>query len=122
MTVRDPLDTVAKKDTGIDTSKYVLVASVQELKKHGQLTKWVENHDILVYEWNGEIKAISNVCRHFGGPVGYRKHKDGKFTCLWHNWQFDCNDGSCTTNPGLSLRQYNDLVIFNGLIYVNLLG
>ena len=44
------------------------LASVEELKKTGQLTRWV---DILLYEFEGQIKAISNICRHFGGPVGY---------------------------------------------------
>jgi len=122
MVTSDPTRTVAEKESGIDTSKYTLVATVQELGKHGQLTKWVDEHDLLIYEFEGEIKAISNICRHFGGPVGYRKHKDGKFTCLWHNWQFDCADGSCTTNPGLPLRQYTDLRIYNGLIYINLLA
>jgi nitrite reductase/ring-hydroxylating ferredoxin subunit len=52
------------------------------------------------------IKAISNICRHFGGPVGYHQNKDGVFTCLWHNWKYSCKDGSCISHPGLPLRQY----------------
>jgi sulfoxide reductase heme-binding subunit YedZ len=97
------------------------VASVDELKKTGQLTRWVEDHDILLYEFEGQIKAISNICRHFGGPVGYHKAKDGTFTCLWHNWQYSCKDGSCISHPGLPLRQYA-LKIDDNKIYVDLLG
>lgn len=100
---------------------YQLLATVGELKNKGQLTKWIDNHDILLYEYEGEIKAISNVCRHFGGPVGYHKAKDGVFTCLWHNWQYSCKDGSCLTHPGLPLRQY-DIKIIDEKIYINLLG
>lgn len=122
MTVKDQLSTEVEKDNGIDTSVYTLLCTVQELKKDGQLTKWVNDHDILLYEFEGQIKAISNICRHFGGPVGYRKHQNGKFTCLWHNWEFNCADGSCATNPGTPLRQYNDLKVHNGIIYINLLG
>jgi methionine sulfoxide reductase heme-binding subunit len=97
------------------------LASVDELKKTGQLTRWIDDHDILLYEYDGQIKAISNICRHFGGPVGYHKNKDGVFTCLWHNWKYSCKDGSCLSHPGLPLRQYA-LNIVDNKIYVDLLG
>lgn len=100
---------------------YQFLATVKELEKEEQLTRWIDDHDILLYKHEGEIKAISNVCRHFGGPVGYHKAKDGVFTCLWHNWQFSCKDGSCLNHPGLPLRQY-EIKIVNENIYINLLG
>ena len=97
------------------------LASVEELKKTGQLTHWIDDHDILLYEYEGQIKAISNICRHFGGPVGYYKGKDGVFTCLWHNWRYSCSDGSCLSHPGLPLRPYA-VKIVDDKIYVDLLG
>jgi nitrite reductase/ring-hydroxylating ferredoxin subunit len=100
---------------------YRHVASVEQLKKTGQLTRWVGDHDILLYEYEGEIRALSNVCRHFGGPVGYHKHEGGVFTCLWHNWRFSAKDGTCLSHPGLPLRQY-PLKIVDGQVYVDLLG
>lgn len=101
---------------------YQFLANIEELKKSGgQLTKWVGDHDILLYEYEDEIKAISNICRHFGGPVGFHKAKDGVFTCLWHNWQYSCKDGSCLTHTGLPLRKY-DIKIVDGKVYINLEG
>ena len=100
---------------------YQFLASLDELKKQGQLTKWVDDHDILLYQYEGEIKAISNVCRHFGGPVGYHKHKDGVFTCLWHCWQYSAKDGSCLMHSGLPLRNY-DIKVIDDKVYINLLG
>lgn len=100
---------------------YQFLAMREELAEFGQLTRWIDGHDILVYEYEGEIKAISNICRHFGGPVGYHKAQDGVFTCLWHNWQYSCRDGSGLTYPGISLRLYA-LHIVGDKIYVNLLG
>lgn len=99
---------------------YQFLATVKELKKTSQLSRWIDDHDILLYEHEGQIKAISNVCRHFGGPVGFHKAKNGVFTCLWHNWQYSCKDGSCLTHPGLALRQY-DIKIVDEKIYINLL-
>ena len=100
---------------------YQFLATVDELKKESQLTRWIDDHDILLYEYEGKIKAISNICRHFGGPVGYHKAKNGVFTCLWHSWQYEAKDGSCINHSGLPLRQY-DLKIIDGKIYINLLG
>ena len=90
---------------------YQFLANLEELKKCGQLTKWIDDHDILLYKYEGKIKAISNICRHFGGPVGYHKQKKGVFTCLWHCWQYSLEDGSCITHPGLPLRTYDIKVI-----------
>jgi nitrite reductase/ring-hydroxylating ferredoxin subunit len=104
-----------------DKGTYQFLATMEELRKDGQLTRWIDDHDILLYEHEGEIKAISNICRHFGGPVGYHKAKDGVFTCLWHNWRYSCADGACLSYPGLSLRQYG-LKIDGDKIYINLLG
>jgi nitrite reductase/ring-hydroxylating ferredoxin subunit len=104
-----------------EQTDYRYLASVEELRKLGQLTRWIDQHDILLYEYEGQIMALSNICRHFGGPVGYHKVNRGVFVCLWHNWKFSCKDGSCLTHPGLPLRQYG-LKIEDGKIYVNLLG
>ena len=115
------LELKVKENQGREIT-YQFLTTLEELKKNnGQMTKWVDKHDILLYEFEGEIKAISNICRHFGGPVGYHKAKNGTFTCLWHNWKFSCKDGSCLTHPGLPLRAY-ELKITDGKIYINLLG
>ena len=100
---------------------YKFLATLEELRKTGQLTKWIDDHDILLYEYEGEIKAISNVCRHFGGPVGFHKGKDGVFTCLWHNWKYSMKDSSCLTCPSLPLRQYK-IKVQDGNIYISLVG
>jgi methionine sulfoxide reductase heme-binding subunit len=100
---------------------YCFLATVEELKKTGQLTRWIDHHDILLYEHEGQIKALSNICRHFGGPVGFHKANNGEFVCLWHNWRYSCKDGSCLTHPNFPLRQYS-LKIIDNQIYINLLG
>lgn len=113
-------ETIAVQENGKDATFHFL-ATTGELKKDGQLTRWVEDHDILLYDYEGEIKAVSNICCHFGGPVGYHKAEKGVFTCLWHNWQYSAKDGSCLTHPGFPLRSYA-LKIVDENIYVNLLG
>lgn len=82
------------------------VGTLADLEQHGQFTKWVKDHDLLVYQHEGTVKAISNICRHFGGPVGFHKMKDETFTCLWHCYKFSAKDGTCLNNKELSLRRY----------------
>ena len=85
---------------------FVKVGYVSELDAAGQFSRWVGNHDLLVFRQNGKIRALSNICPHFGGPVGYYQLRDGKFTCLWHNLQFDAESGRCAAFPKLKLREY----------------
>ena len=95
------------------------IADVSELEPYGQFSKWVDDHDILVFRQDGEIKALSNICPHFGGPVGYHQMKDGVFTCLWHNYRFEAASGRCLTNQHLCLRSYK-LKVEDGGIWVQL--
>jgi nitrite reductase/ring-hydroxylating ferredoxin subunit/putative flippase GtrA len=85
---------------------FVKVGEIAELGAAGQFSRWVGNHDILVFRYKGTIRAISNICPHFGGPVGYYQMRDGKFTCLWHNLQFDADSRYCVGFPKLRLREY----------------
>ena len=53
--------------------KKVKVGTLEDLKPHNQFSKWVDDHDILVFKFNGKIRAFSNICPHFGGPIGYHE-------------------------------------------------
>jgi apoptosis-inducing factor 3 len=95
---------------------FVKIGSVSELAAAGQFSRWVGNHDILVFRQHGRIRALSNICPHFGGPVGYYQLCNGKFTCLWHNLQFDAETGQCVLFAKLKLREYK-IKIEHGEIY-----
>lgn len=82
------------------------IGSVSDLEPYGQFSRWLDDHDVLVYRLNGELKALSNICPHFGGPVGFHQMRDGVFTCLWHNYRFAADTGRCLTNSHLCLREY----------------
>jgi methionine sulfoxide reductase heme-binding subunit len=43
---------------------------------------------IAVFKYDGRISAVSNVCRHQGGPLGEGKIIDGCITCPWHGYQY----------------------------------
>ena len=49
---------------------------------------------IAMYRHGGRIYALSNVCRHQGGPLGEGRILDGCVTCPWHGWQYRVEDGA----------------------------
>lgn len=105
--------------------KKTKIGTLDDLKPHKQFSKWIDGHDVLVFEHNGKVRAFSNICPHFGGPVGYHEVKRNKinkfvFTCLWHNLEFDVENGMCIQRKNLKLREY-DLVIEDNsiMIYLN---
>jgi nitrite reductase/ring-hydroxylating ferredoxin subunit len=102
------------------TPDEVKIGYLSELEPHGQFSRWSHGHDVLVYRYQGELKAISNICRHFGGPIGYHQMKDGVFTCLWHCYQFSAADGACLTKPKLAARQYKVWTEGDSSIWVQL--
>lgn len=48
---------------------------------------------IAVFRSGAEVFAISNVCRHQGGPLGEGRIVDGCITCPWHGFQYRPGDG-----------------------------
>ena len=53
---------------------------------------------IAVFRYDGQVAAVSNVCRHQGGPLGEGRVIDGCITCPWHGYQYRPEDG-CSPPP-----------------------
>ena len=73
---------------------------------------------IAIYKHEGKPYALSNVCRHQGGPLGEGRIVDGCVTCPWHGYQYKPDTG---TSP----PPYNDKVatfeatVIDGKVRVN---
>jgi nitrite reductase/ring-hydroxylating ferredoxin subunit/DMSO/TMAO reductase YedYZ heme-binding membrane subunit len=53
---------------------------------------------VAVFRHQDQISALSNVCRHQGGPLGEGRVIDGCVTCPWHGYQYRPSDG-CSPPP-----------------------
>lgn len=73
---------------------------------------------IAVFRYNGQISAISNVCRHQGGPLGEGRVIDGCITCPWHGFQYRPEDG-CAPPPFTERISTYETRIRDGKVYVN---
>ncbi len=73
---------------------------------------------IAVYRYGNKVSAISNVCRHQGGPLGEGRIIDGCVTCPWHGFQYDPSTGRSPPPFTERIATYNTR-IENGQVLVD---
>ncbi len=71
-----------------------------------------------IYLYNGRVFALSNVCRHQGGPVGEGRILDGCVTCPWHGWQY-LPDTGISPPPFHEVLDTYPVRVKDGVVYVN---
>ncbi len=71
----------------------VKVARLSELKRDSVMEAMVDGEPYAVCNLGGEVFALGGVCPHRGGPLGQGTVNDGRITCPWHAWEFDCRTG-----------------------------
>ncbi|MGH8047792.1 MAG: Rieske 2Fe-2S domain-containing protein [Chthoniobacterales bacterium] len=66
----------------------------------------------------GKVFAISNVCRHQGGPLGEGRIVSGCLTCPWHGYQYRVEDG-CSPPPFTEVAPTYAVRVIGDDIYVS---
>jgi sulfoxide reductase heme-binding subunit YedZ len=62
---------------------------------------------VAVFRHGEALSAVTNVCRHQGGPVGEGRIVDGCITCPWHGWQYRPADGQSPPPFTERIETYN---------------
>ncbi len=100
---------------------YTKLASLSELPQ-GALIEVVQgDNPYALCNVAGEIRAISGVCPHHGGPLGQGTLDGPIVTCPWHAYDFDSGTGACLFSDGLRIPTY-PVRIEAGEILVDLPG
>ncbi|MEZ5999487.1 Rieske 2Fe-2S domain-containing protein [Hyphomonas sp.] len=73
---------------------------------------------IAVFRNGNKVHAVSNVCRHQGGPLGEGQIIDGCITCPWHGFQYRPEDGR-SPEPFTERISTYETKIRDGIVYVN---
>jgi len=85
-------------------------------ESHGKAVV-INGERIAVFRNDGRIIAMSNECRHQGGPICEGKIIDGCVTCPWHGWQYKVEDG-CSPPPFNETLQTYQTRIIDGDVFV----
>jgi nitrite reductase/ring-hydroxylating ferredoxin subunit len=85
---------------------YIKLARLDELPE-GALLEIVQGDDVYALSnVSGEVRAITGVCPHHGGPLGQGALEGSIVTCPWHAWQFDTAAGACVFDDTLRIPTY----------------
>ncbi len=77
------------------------VANLSEVPPGQSKIVTVDGRDVALFNVDGSIYALDNVCPHQGGPLGEGYLDGAEVTCPWHAWTFDVKTGNCSSVPGV---------------------
>lgn len=78
----------------LEKDGWIMVAAVKDMSdSRAKIIHPNSGEAIAVFRSGAEISAVSNVCRHQGGPLGEGRIVDGCITCPWHGFQYRMRDG-----------------------------
>jgi len=66
----------------------IVACSVEDLPIGGRATVKTDDDVIAVFNVEGEIFAVSNICPHAGGAMSAGFIENGRISCPWHGWSF----------------------------------
>ncbi len=98
---------------------WLKVARVEDMQDaRARIIRPANAEAIAVFRQGQIISAVSNVCRHQGGPLGEGKIVDGCITCPWHGFQYRLEDGRSPPPYTEKIATYATRIL-DGVVYVN---
>lgn len=96
----------------------VRACAVGELEEDRGKVVRVEGRRLALFLTGGRVYALTNVCRHQGGPLGEGRIVDGCVTCPWHGWQYRPSDG-CSPPPFEEKVETYTVRVTEGAVWVD---
>jgi nitrite reductase (NADH) small subunit len=87
-------------------SRFVKMATLQELPLGGAKEVEFEGRVYAIFNLDGQISAIDGICPHQGGPLADGALEGTIVTCPWHGWQFDIRTGKTPLGPKIKQAVY----------------
>ena len=102
-----------------ETDGWLKVAAVADMEDaRAKIVRPTAGEAIAVFRDGDQVSAVSNVCRHQGGPLGEGKIVDGCITCPWHGFQYRMEDGQSPPPFTEKIATYATRIV-EGVVYVN---
>lgn len=65
-----------------------------------------DEHEIAVFNVDGQFYAIDNLCIHQHGPLSQGRVVGRTVICPWHEWQYDLTTGGLVSRPDVRVGCY----------------
>lgn len=82
------------------------VASVQDVPPGQSKVVTLNDRVIALFNVEGKLYAIHNLCPHEGGPLNEGRLKGHVIACPWHDLAFDIRNGQGTDGGGYCIGAY----------------
>ncbi|MFN0128137.1 MAG: Rieske 2Fe-2S domain-containing protein [Verrucomicrobiales bacterium] len=87
-----------RQRTSAEVDGFIAVGKAAELREGEGKVVVADGRRFALFLQGGRVFALSNVCRHQGGPIGEGRIVSGCITCPWHGFQYKAEDG-CSPPP-----------------------
>jgi nitrite reductase/ring-hydroxylating ferredoxin subunit len=100
------------KIRGVKMADIVKVANKADLPPGSGMSVEAGGQAIGLFNCNGEIHALDNVCPHRGGPLGegYVDCANATVQCPWHGWTFSLHTGVSPVNALAKVQKFDVVV------------
>lgn len=102
----------------VDEEGFIEVCSVAEIPEKCAHIATLSGERVAVFNFDGKIAALSNVCQHQNGPLGEGKIVDGYVTCPWHGFQYRPEDGA-SPEPFTEKVPTFKVKVIDGIVWVH---
>ncbi|HSV84859.1 MAG TPA: Rieske 2Fe-2S domain-containing protein [Ramlibacter sp.] len=99
------------------SQEFVEVCASEDLWAGEMETFDVGEHEVLILNVEGELKAFEGICPHQSVPLAEGRFDGKVLTCRAHEWSFDACTGQGINPKNECLRQFALLVV-DGKVFV----
>ena len=82
------------------------IAGISEVPAGEVIETLHEGEPYAVCNVSGDIRVLSGVCPHAGGPLGNGAIDGETLTCPFHGWEFDSATGVCLMDDTVAVPTY----------------
>ncbi|MEM7231886.1 MAG: nitrite reductase small subunit NirD [Planctomycetota bacterium] len=102
-----PSDPLTQRVTEETPSGWYEAGTLDELSDGRRIRVLAGEHDVAVFEVDGDVRAIGNRCPHAGAPLSEGYVQGEHVVCPLHAWRFDLKTGGCPDVPNVSVPSYD---------------
>jgi len=89
------------------TEGFRRVAQLSQVPPGGSTVVTINDREIALFNIEGTVYAIYNMCPHEGGPLNQGRVKGFVVACPWHDLAFDIRNGQGIDGGGYCVGSYD---------------